>query len=177
MAISPDGQHVAAGSQTGLARVWDGSTGKLLVTFSGPLADVNAVAFSPDGRFLAAASTDQVVRVWKVQDNAVPTITAWPPSATPTKVIVPPTRTHVPPTRTPVPPTAAPVDTPTYTPVPPTFTPVGPTPTFHIIVPILTRPIIIFLPTATPTFHIIIRPPRLTVPIIVLPNGQYTPAP
>jgi WD40 repeat protein len=174
VAFSPDGQRVAAGSQDGVARVWS-TTGELQLAFSGHLADVNGVTFSPDGRFLASASTDQVVRVWQIQANPVPTFTAWPPSATPTKVVVPPTRV-IPTTAVPVvvvPTTPVPVIPTTAVPVIPTT----PAPLPVITIPIIRLTAIIRLPTFTPTPRPIIILPKLTVPVIVLPNEPLTPSP
>lgn len=60
LAFAPDGKRLAAGDQTGLIRVYDVETGKLLRGHR--LHDgcwVRALAFSPDGKVLAAGGTDE----------------------------------------------------------------------------------------------------------------------
>ena len=64
VAISPDGQRLASGSQDHTVKVWDASTGQELLTLNGHTDTVWGVAFSPDGQRLASASDDQTVKVW-----------------------------------------------------------------------------------------------------------------
>jgi WD40 repeat protein/transcriptional regulator with XRE-family HTH domain len=61
---SPDGTHIAGASQDKTAKIWDATTGQLLLTLSGHTAPVNGIAYSPDGRRVATASDDQSVRLW-----------------------------------------------------------------------------------------------------------------
>jgi WD40 repeat protein len=75
LAISRDGQRLAAGSLDGpLACVWDARTGKLSQTIQGH-ADphpITAVGFSADGRRLLTAAEDGVAKLWDLGDGTVP---------------------------------------------------------------------------------------------------------
>lgn len=63
VALSPNGQLVAAGLPEGTIYVWQVADGSLVATLNnGTMA---ALAFSPNGRFLAASSSAGV-RVWQV---------------------------------------------------------------------------------------------------------------
>lgn len=70
VAMSPDGQALAAGSWDQAVHVWTrqkSATGEQLVpesTLTGHSASVDAVAFSPDGKLIASGSYDHLVRVW-----------------------------------------------------------------------------------------------------------------
>ena len=63
--LSPDAKRVATGSNEGLSRIWDATSGKLLV---GPLVQtgrVSAIEFSPDDRWVATTTIlDHSARVW-----------------------------------------------------------------------------------------------------------------
>jgi WD40 repeat protein/serine/threonine protein kinase len=75
LAFSPDGKHLASGSNRGEpdkqvvaeVQVWDAQTGQVLLNLKGHTRDVNGVAFSPDGKRLASASFDNTVKVWDAQ--------------------------------------------------------------------------------------------------------------
>ena len=66
VAISPDGNRIAAGSRDGpLACIWATATGKLATSpIRGHEDKIRAVSFSGDGRFLLTASDDGLVKVW-----------------------------------------------------------------------------------------------------------------
>ncbi len=66
VAISPDGQVLASGSQDRTVKLWNLRTGKLLRTLTGHALTIHSVAISPDGEFLASGSADKTVRVWNL---------------------------------------------------------------------------------------------------------------
>ena len=56
LSFSSDAKKIAAGSNDGIIRVWDTSSGKALYRFQGPKFIINRVALSPDGKLLASAA-------------------------------------------------------------------------------------------------------------------------
>ncbi|RDB30643.1 Transcriptional repressor tup12 [Hypsizygus marmoreus] len=66
VAISPNGQLVAAGSLDTIVRIWDVGTGALLERLRGHRDSVYSVAFTPDGRGLVSGSLDKTLKYWDV---------------------------------------------------------------------------------------------------------------
>lgn len=70
IAISPDGQLIASGSNDNNIKLWQLTTGKLLRNFnrwfSGHSSMVDSLAFSPDGKLLASGSWDDTIKLWQV---------------------------------------------------------------------------------------------------------------
>ncbi|KAL5640139.1 hypothetical protein ACGC1H_007430 [Rhizoctonia solani] len=65
VAISPDGNRMASGSDDGSVGVYDMHTGAVVAgPFQGHTDMVWSVAFSPDGRHIASGSADNTVIVW-----------------------------------------------------------------------------------------------------------------
>ena len=66
MALSPDGDILASGSEDMTIRLWDMHTGEHKRTLNGHKHRIYSVAFSPDGKTLASGSDDNTVRLWSV---------------------------------------------------------------------------------------------------------------
>ncbi|HEX8990846.1 MAG TPA: AAA family ATPase, partial [Anaerolineales bacterium] len=65
IAYSADGSRLATGSADKTAKIWDASTGKLLLDLPAGQTDiVGSVEFSPDGKRIATASDVKVVKIW-----------------------------------------------------------------------------------------------------------------
>ena len=67
IAISPNGQHFATGSDDWKIRLWDIRTGTLVRTFTGAKQHVFGLAFHPDGNLLFSCGRDSAVQVWDVR--------------------------------------------------------------------------------------------------------------
>ena len=66
VAISPNGQLVAAGSLDTVVRIWDVATGVLVERLRGHRDSVYSVAFTPDGKGLVSGSLDKTLKYWDV---------------------------------------------------------------------------------------------------------------
>ncbi|KAH5617544.1 hypothetical protein HBI23_254240 [Parastagonospora nodorum] len=64
VAFSPDGKHIASGSNDKTVKLWDATTGDYKKTLAGHRGRVTAVAFSPDGKHIASGSDDKTVKLW-----------------------------------------------------------------------------------------------------------------
>jgi WD40 repeat protein len=70
VAISPDGQTIAASGASGTIALWDTETGaQITEPLHGHTNVVWAMAFRPDGQWLATASDDQTIILWDVSDG------------------------------------------------------------------------------------------------------------
>jgi WD40 repeat protein len=69
VALSPDGNLVAAASRDGVARVWSRRSGRLQHALQRARTALTSVAFSHDGRFLATAAIGGDARLWTVVDG------------------------------------------------------------------------------------------------------------
>jgi WD40 repeat protein len=66
VALSPNGELIAAGTADSNIRIWEIETGNQIFVLSGHQDWVRSVTFSPDGSMLATGSCDNTVRLWKV---------------------------------------------------------------------------------------------------------------
>ena len=67
VAISPDNQVLASGSDDKTIRLWNVETGEVIATLFGHTNFVQSVAFSPDGAILASGSDDKMIKLWDLQ--------------------------------------------------------------------------------------------------------------
>jgi WD40 repeat protein len=76
VAISPDGQLLASGSEDKTIKLWSLPGGVLVNTLPGDITvgdsgGVYSVAFSPDGRCLASGSYDETIKLWSLPDGTL----------------------------------------------------------------------------------------------------------
>ena len=67
IAISPDGQTLASGSQDRTVSLWNLKSGKRIFTFFGQAGEVSTVAISPDGKMLVAGGFDNKISSWRIE--------------------------------------------------------------------------------------------------------------
>jgi hypothetical protein len=67
VSFSPDGKHVASGSEDKTVKVWNVSTGECVTTLKGHSSYVISVSFSPDGTSIVSGSDDNTVKIWSTE--------------------------------------------------------------------------------------------------------------
>lgn len=70
VAVSPDGQLIASGSQDKTLKLWSSQNGKLKMTCSGHRRGIWDVCFSTVDKIVATSSGDATVKLWGVQSGA-----------------------------------------------------------------------------------------------------------
>ncbi|NJN73514.1 MAG: hypothetical protein HC799_12260 [Limnothrix sp. RL_2_0] len=66
IAISPDGQTIATGSNDGVMKLWNRQDGRLLATMS-HAKRIWDIAFSPDGQTIATSTDDGAIALWTTE--------------------------------------------------------------------------------------------------------------
>ncbi|MBW4620537.1 MAG: protein kinase [Cyanosarcina radialis HA8281-LM2] len=67
VAISPDGQMLASGSEDYKIKLWDLNTGQEMFTLAGHTNFIRAVAFNPHGETLVSSSDDKKIKYWNLK--------------------------------------------------------------------------------------------------------------
>ena len=67
LSFSPDGRYLASAGFDKKVKLWDGRSGRFLVSYAGHVAAVYQVAWSADSRYIASASKDSTVKVWNAR--------------------------------------------------------------------------------------------------------------
>jgi WD40 repeat protein/serine/threonine protein kinase len=68
---SPDGTHIVTASADRSVRIWDASTGVLLVSMAGHTDRVFDAVYSPDGTLIASGSNDHTARLWDARTGTL----------------------------------------------------------------------------------------------------------
>ncbi len=71
IAFNPTGKRIAVAAGDGI-NVWDATTGKQLLTYSGHGEGVRSsgITFSPDGKWIASSGNDGTIKVWDSETGA-----------------------------------------------------------------------------------------------------------
>ncbi len=67
VAISPEGQIMASGSEDNTIKIWQLKTGRLVRTLSGHTNWISSLAISPDGQTLISGSGDNTIKIWQLK--------------------------------------------------------------------------------------------------------------
>lgn len=67
VALSPDGNILAAGSLDTHVRIWDAATGTRLDKLKGHKDSVYSVVFAPDASWLVSGSLDKTLKIWDLK--------------------------------------------------------------------------------------------------------------
>nr|CAD1825859.1 unnamed protein product [Ananas comosus var. bracteatus] len=67
--FSPDGQWLASASFDKSVKLWNGITGKFIVSFRGHVGPVYQISWSADSRLLLSGSRDSTLKVWDIRTH------------------------------------------------------------------------------------------------------------
>ena len=68
-AFSPNGKHLAAGTNKGPVYVFEAGTWKPLFQIEGHAGGTGAVAYSPDGALFVSGGADGKIRIWRDKES------------------------------------------------------------------------------------------------------------
>jgi WD40 repeat protein len=71
VAITPDGQTVAAVTNNNQITLWNLKTGEEINNLTGHNLPILAIAISPDGKYLASAGHDKIIKLWNLHTGDV----------------------------------------------------------------------------------------------------------
>lgn len=69
VAMTPNGQLLASGSEDNTIKLWDLNTEECLATLEGHEAGVKSVAITPDGETLVSGSADNTIKLWQLPED------------------------------------------------------------------------------------------------------------
>ena len=78
LAIAPDAQFIAVGSEAGDVRIYNTDTGEAVAKCSGHQGGIYALAFHPDGKQLVTAGFDGTLRVYEISGKLIRSIVPVP---------------------------------------------------------------------------------------------------
>ncbi|NEO93353.1 MAG: WD40 repeat domain-containing protein [Moorea sp. SIO3G5] len=67
LSITPDGNHVIAGSTNSTIKVWHLETKKLRFVLKGHQEEITSLAITPDGKYLISGSKDKTIKIWNLE--------------------------------------------------------------------------------------------------------------
>jgi formylglycine-generating enzyme required for sulfatase activity/Tol biopolymer transport system component len=71
VAFSSDNKQIVTAGFDGTARIWDATSGKMLILLEGHKGNVNSAAFNRDGRRIVTAGSDGTAKVWESESGRV----------------------------------------------------------------------------------------------------------
>lgn len=68
-ALSPDGMSLVTGHQDGSIKIWEATSGELLVSFNMHTDAITSLVISPDGSFILSGSLDKTAKLSRIVDG------------------------------------------------------------------------------------------------------------
>jgi WD40 repeat protein len=66
---SPDGENILTAGEDNVARIWDATTGVLLLDLAGHAAPISRASFSEDGGSVITIGDDETIRIWDAKSG------------------------------------------------------------------------------------------------------------